>query len=148
MILKMYANKHAVDVATVVTKGVVKIVTKPSPIVVTGAVIATAVYLNYKHEKGIKCPKYKVFENKSLKDSFLVGIHVSDEQLSGMKNTELYAVSYISTDNGVTFNTAKTYSLVSLLNVYAASEETIEYENGVVVKVSDLANSFLAQLGE
>lgn len=91
---------------------------------------------------------YKVFENESLKDSFLVGIHVSDEQLSGMKNTELYAVSYISTDNGVTFNTAKTYSLVSLLNVYAASEETIEYENGVVVKVSDLANSFLAQLGE
>ena len=42
---------------------------------------------------------YKVFENTTLKDSFLVGINVSDEQLSEMKNTELYAVSYVSTEN-------------------------------------------------
>ena len=63
MILKMYANKHAVDVATVVTKGVVKIVTKPSPIVVTGAVIATAVYLNYKHEENKDKRRCELLEN-------------------------------------------------------------------------------------
>ena len=63
MILKMYANKHAVDVATVVTKGVVKILTKPSPIVVTGAVVATAVYLNYKHEENKDKRRCELLEN-------------------------------------------------------------------------------------
>ena len=63
MILKMYANKHAVDVATVVTKGVVKIVTKPSPIVVTGAVVATAIFLNYKHEENKDNRRCDLLEN-------------------------------------------------------------------------------------
>ena len=63
MILKMYANKHVVDVATVVTKGVVKIVTKPNPIVIAGAVVATAIYLNYKHEENKDKRRYELLEN-------------------------------------------------------------------------------------
>lgn len=92
--------------------------------------------------------EYKVLENTSLKDSFLAGITVLDEQLTEMKNTKLYVVGYISTDSGVTFNVSKTYSLVDMLNVYAVSEETVSYDSGTVVAVSDLATSFLAELGE
>ncbi|GEM_PF-4592912 len=69
---------------------------------------------------------------------------------SSAYNTNIMVVGYIQVDGLYHFTKPKTYSVISLLNAYTNSTETVSYnnENGTktYVDVSDIARSFLDEI--